>query len=171
MLRISEAAALTWNDMETQPDGSGRLLIRRSKTDPDGEDSVAFLSSQIMAALKPIDNAATDSDSMFVLNPSQISRRIKRAAHTAGLRDGFSGHAPRVGMTRCPEERMRFRSRWIFPARVPPQTAQGALLQLVASSPDRVHVHRSTTRNVEVRGRVRPCRVCGSEHPAVEPGP
>ena len=100
MLRISEAAALTWNDIETQPDGTGRLLIRRSKTDPDGEGSVAFLSSQTMAALKLMRNGAAGSDSIFVLNPGQMSRRIKRAAQTAGLGDGFSGHSPRVGMTR-----------------------------------------------------------------------
>ena len=100
LLRISEAAALTWNDMETQPDGTGRLLIRRSKTDPDGEGSVAFLSAHTIAALKLIHNGATGSDRMFGLNPGQLSRRIKRAAQTAGLGDGFSGHSPRVGMTR-----------------------------------------------------------------------
>ena len=35
MLRVSEAADLTWKDIETEADGSGRLLIRRSKTDPE----------------------------------------------------------------------------------------------------------------------------------------
>ena len=33
MLRRSEAAALEWADVELRPDGSGRLTIRRSKTD------------------------------------------------------------------------------------------------------------------------------------------
>ena len=33
MLRRSEAAALTWLDIESQPDGSGVLTIRRSKMD------------------------------------------------------------------------------------------------------------------------------------------
>ena len=44
MLRVSEAAALTWNDIVTETDGTGRLLIRRSKTDAEGEGAVAFLS-------------------------------------------------------------------------------------------------------------------------------
>ena len=35
-LRVSEAAAFTWSDVERWPDGSGRLTIRRSKTDPAG---------------------------------------------------------------------------------------------------------------------------------------
>ena len=32
MLRVSEAAALTWTDIEYEADGTGRLLVRRSKT-------------------------------------------------------------------------------------------------------------------------------------------
>ena len=31
MLRVSEAAALTWGDLFAEPDGTGRLMIRRSK--------------------------------------------------------------------------------------------------------------------------------------------
>ena len=45
MLRVSEAAALTWSDVATEADGTGRLLIRRSKTDAEGEGAVAFLST------------------------------------------------------------------------------------------------------------------------------
>ena len=52
MLRVSEAAALSWADIETQDDGSGRLLIRRSKTDAAGEGVVVFLSSHTMDALE-----------------------------------------------------------------------------------------------------------------------
>ena len=100
MLRISEAAALSWDDIQTQPDGTGRLLIRSSKTDRDGEGFVAFLSAQTMAAVELVRNGATGSDSIFGLHPSQIARRIKKAAQAAGLGDGFSGHSPRVGMAR-----------------------------------------------------------------------
>ena len=45
MLRVSEAAVLTWKDIMTEADGTGRLLIRRSKTDSEGEGAVAFLSA------------------------------------------------------------------------------------------------------------------------------
>ena len=98
MLRVSEAAVLTWRDIETVADGSGRLLIRRSKTDPEGGGAVAFVSVQTMAALKRIRKGALDSDSVYGLRPNQISRRIKKAAQAVGLGDGFSGHSPRVGM-------------------------------------------------------------------------
>jgi len=98
MLRVSECAALTWGDIESVPDGSGRLLIRRSKTDPDGEGAVVFVSPQTMAALASIRNGAQVGFRVFELSPNQISLRIKKAALAAGLGDGFSGHSPRVGM-------------------------------------------------------------------------
>ncbi len=41
LLRVSEAAALTWADIDAQPDGTGRLMIRRSKTDPAGAGALA----------------------------------------------------------------------------------------------------------------------------------
>ncbi len=98
MLRVSECAALMWSDIETVPDGSGRLLIRRSKTDPDGEGAVVFVSAPTMAALASIRNGAPSGFRVFELGPNQISLRIKKAAVAAGLGDGFSGHSPRVGM-------------------------------------------------------------------------
>ena len=98
LLRVSECAALTWSDIETAPDGSGRLLIRRSKTDPDGEGAVLFVSPQAMAALASIRNGAPAELRVFELSPNQISLRIKKAAVAAGLGEGFSGHSPRVGM-------------------------------------------------------------------------
>ena len=98
MLRVSECAALTWGDIETVLDGSGRLLIRRSKTDPDGKGAVVFVSAQTMESLASIRNGAAAELRVFELSPNQISIRIKKAALAAGLGDGFSGHSPRVGM-------------------------------------------------------------------------
>ena len=100
MLRVSEAAALTWRDIVAEADGTGRLLIRHSKTDSEGEGAVAFLSGPTMVALELICRAKAATDSVFGLRPNQISRRIKQAAQAAGLGDGFSGHSPRVGMAR-----------------------------------------------------------------------
>ena len=100
MLRISETAALTWNDIHAEFDGTGRLLIRRSKADPEGQGAVAFVSAPAMAALQQMRDRAPDTGSVFDLSPNQISRRIKQAAQSAGLGDGFSGHSPRVGMAR-----------------------------------------------------------------------
>ena len=100
LLRVSEAAVLTWRDIAAEADGTGRLLIRRSKTDTEGEGTVAFLSSQTMATLRLIRRGTADSECVFGLRPNQISKRIKQAAEAAGLGDGFSGHSPRVGMAR-----------------------------------------------------------------------
>lgn len=99
LLRRSEAAALTWGDIETQGDGSGCLAIRVSKSDPEGCGRVQYLGTEAMrdvAAIRPPQAALTDP--VFGLCASQIGRRIKRAAAAAGLGDGFSGHSPRVGM-------------------------------------------------------------------------
>ena len=100
MLRVSEAAALTWADIVAEPDGTGRLLIRRSKTDPEGEGAVAFLSTQTMALLAALRAGAEAGASVFGLSPNQMAKRIKQAAQAAGLGEGFSGHSPRVGMAR-----------------------------------------------------------------------
>ena len=100
MLRVSEAAELTWNDVSAEADGTGRLLIRRSKTDSEGQGAIAFLSSQTMDALGSIRYTDRGTASVFGLCPNQIARRIKQAARAAGLGDGFSGHSPRVGMAR-----------------------------------------------------------------------
>ena len=100
MLRVSEAAVLTWSDIVSEADGTGRLLIRRSKTDAEGEGAVGFLSVQTMEALRLVCGARVSTDTVFGLRPNQISRRIKQAAQAAGLGDGFSGHSPRVGMAR-----------------------------------------------------------------------
>ncbi len=100
LLRVSEAAELLWGDIEEEEDGTGRLLIRRSKTDPEGEGAVAFLSAPTMDSLRTIRAGAPDDGRVFGLSAGSISRRIGQAAYAAGLGEGFSGHSPRVGMAR-----------------------------------------------------------------------
>ena len=100
LLRVSEAAAIRWEDIEEEEDGTGRLLIRRSKTDGEGKGAVVFVSAPTMRSLEPIRHGASGEDGVFGLRPRQISMRIKQAARAAGLGEGFSGHSPRVGMAR-----------------------------------------------------------------------
>ncbi len=100
MLRVSEAAALTWADIAAEPDGTGRLLIRRSKTDPEGAGAIAFLAAPTMALLDVIRAGATGRARVFGLHRNQMTKRIKQAAHAAGLGELFSGHSPKVGMAR-----------------------------------------------------------------------
>ena len=104
-LRVSEAAALAWSDVERWPDGSGRLTIRRSKTDPAGEGAVVAVTPACIRALdaiRPEDpEDPEDQASVFQLAARQMANRIKAACHAAGL-DGnaFSGHSGRVGLAR-----------------------------------------------------------------------
>ena len=100
LLRVSEAVALTWGDLVTEQDGTGRLLIRRAKTDPEGEGAVLFIAAPTMARLAAIREDAAAGDRIFGLRRKQVAQRIKQAARAAGLGDGFSGHSPRVGMAR-----------------------------------------------------------------------
>ena len=101
MLRRSEAAALTWSDVELRENGTGLINIRRSKTDPEGEGIALYLGRDAVAALRTIQPAGElldPNNSVFGLAQQQIGRRVKAAAKAAGLGDGFSGHSGRVGM-------------------------------------------------------------------------
>lgn len=98
LLRVSEASAVTWADIEARSDGSGRLLIRRSKTDQEAMGFIAYMSRYTMSYLEKIRHGAHDTTRVIGLRPNQIAKRIKRASQQAGLGDGFSGHSCRVGM-------------------------------------------------------------------------
>ena len=102
LLRRREAVGLKWSDLTVMPDGSGRLLIRRSKTDREGRGKVVYVPRATVKALAAIrDENAKPSDSMFGLRSGEgIRLRIRDAAKYAGLGDGYTGHSPRVGMTR-----------------------------------------------------------------------
>ena len=101
LLRVSEAARLRWGDVEVQQDGSGRIFVRRSKSDQEGAGSSLYLGETAvkdLLAIRP-EAAVIDPEALvFGLSISQIERRIRAAALAAGLGDGFSGHSGRVGM-------------------------------------------------------------------------
>ncbi len=119
LLRLSEAAALRWKHIELESNGTGRLRIKRSKTDPAGTGAVGFLSREIVRALKAIrppepqtgsfytfsvyaqPAAPYDPEaSVFGLSARSVSNRIRAAAQAAGLPGSFYGHSARVGMAR-----------------------------------------------------------------------
>ena len=127
LLRRSEAAAITWADIEQAGDGSGRLTVNRSKTDQTAEGFVLYLGPVAMKALGVIRPAHLNPASpVFGLSPKQISRRIKAAAEAAGLEGAFSSHSARVGMARdlaasgCELPALMTAGRWtssVMPAR------------------------------------------------------
>ena len=107
LLRRSEAAALTWADIEAAGDGSGRLTIRRAKGDQEGRGEIVYIGTAALDALEAIRPGAAGPGAPVFASPrgpgkalseSAITRAIDRAARRAGLGAGFSGHSPRIGM-------------------------------------------------------------------------
>ena len=99
LLRRAEAAAIVWDDIEWAPDGSARLTIPHSKTDQTGTGAVLYIgrtAAEALATIRP-DNPRPQ-DLVFRLQGDQIGRRIRAAAHAAGLTGEYTGHSPRVGM-------------------------------------------------------------------------
>ena len=177
LLRVSEAAALRWEDIVEEEDGTGRLLIRRSKTDKEGEGAVAFISAPTMQRLSSIRNGAEEEDRIFSLGPRQVSMRIKQAASAAGLGEGFSGHSPRVGMARdlarvgTELPRLMTAGRWRSP-RMPAlytrneSVARGAVAQYYGIGGRRLESREAGTKRIGANGE----RVRGGEIPMGNPG-
>ena len=120
-LRRSEAAALTWGDVQRWDDGSGRITVARSKTDAEAQGAVVAITPAAMHALDAIRPADAGGEvKVFGLSESQIARRVKVIAKAAGLADWefFSGHSGRVGMARrmaqngAPTHEIERQGRW-----------------------------------------------------------
>ena len=120
-LRRSEAAALTWGDVQRWDDGSGRITVVRSKTDAEAQGATVAITPAAMKALDAIRPAGVGAEvKVFGLSESQIARRVKVIARAAGLADWefFSGHSGRVGMARrmaqngAPTHEIERQGRW-----------------------------------------------------------
>ena len=120
-LRRSEAAALTWGDVQRWDDGSGRITVVRSKTDSEAQGAVVAITCSALQAVEAIRPLGVDGGvRVFGLSESQISRRVKAIAKSAGLPgwELFSGHSGRVGMARrmaqngAPTHEIERQGRW-----------------------------------------------------------
>ena len=120
-LRRSEAAALTWGDVQRWDDGSGRITVVRSKTDVEAQGATVAITPAAMGALSATRPAGAGGEAkVFGLSESQIARRVKAIAKAAGLADWefFSGHSGRVGMARrmahngAPTHEIERQGRW-----------------------------------------------------------
>ena len=101
LMRRSEAATLTWNDIEFRDDGAALITLRRSKTDQEAEGVVLYVgreAAQALLAIRPALELLDPGASVFGMTTRHIGNRIKAAAEAAGLGEGFTGHSGRVGM-------------------------------------------------------------------------
>jgi site-specific recombinase XerD len=109
--RRSEPARLIVADLQPAEDGSGTVLIARSKTDQEGQGSVGYLAPRTMAALGAWLGAAGITEGPLfrgvhragrlgrALEPGEVARIFKKLAARAGLDPAaVSGHSCRVGM-------------------------------------------------------------------------
>jgi len=115
MARRSELVALDVEDFTFMEDGSGRVMIRRSKTDQLGEGSLAYLSPDTVEYLKAwLKVSGISSGAVFRrligrrrvgprLNVDAIAQTFKRVAEFVGMTENemqqVSGHSIRVGAT------------------------------------------------------------------------
>jgi integrase len=115
LARRGELVALEIKDIDFHPDGTGLALIRRGKTDTEGQGRSAYLSRETVRWLKLwLEQAGIDDKAVFrrligknqvggPLNPGSIAPIFKRVAQWIGMPERFvdqvSGHSTRVGAT------------------------------------------------------------------------
>jgi site-specific recombinase XerD len=113
LARRGELVALEVRDLDFHPDGTGQALIRRGKTDAEGQGRVAYLSRESVRWLKVwLERAGITEGAVFrrligqtqvgeSLNPGSVAPIFKRVAQWIGmparLVSQVSGHSTRVG--------------------------------------------------------------------------
>ena len=118
LLRRSEAAALTWGDVEFRDDGAALVTLRRSKTDQEAEGTVLYVgreAAQALQAIRPAPELLDPGASVFGMTTRHIGNRVRAATKAAGLGEGYHrpfrprGHGPGPGeerrRTACADDR------------------------------------------------------------------
>ena len=119
-LRRSEAAALTWGDIQFWEDSSARITIQKSKNQV--EPATVAVTETTARALREIQPDGAEhlvsEAQVFGLTGETLANRIRSAASAAGLGNGFSGHSGRIGMARrmvaagAPTATVQHQGRW-----------------------------------------------------------
>ena len=113
LLRRSELVSLEVSDLALEPDGSATLLVRTSKTDPEGKGAVLFLARDTVSLVNAwlarsgvtegrlVRSVRKDETVGRMLDPSQVPRIYKTMALHAGVPAdavvALAGHSTRVG--------------------------------------------------------------------------
>ena len=134
MLRVSELCALVVEDATFEPDGSGRLVIRSSKTDQEGKGAVQYLGPRTVKRIRVwLEKAGFSTGPLFrrvrrgnvvgnqALSVSGLRLVLKRRAAAADIEGRVSGHSLRVGSAQSLVEHgatvveMQIDGRWSSP--------------------------------------------------------
>ena len=115
LARRGELVALEVRDLDFHPDGTGLAMIRRGKSDAEGQGRMAYLSRETVRWLKIwLERAGISEGEVFrrvigqkeigvPLNPGSIAPIFKRVAQWIGMSERVvrqvSGHSTRVGAT------------------------------------------------------------------------
>jgi integrase len=114
LLRRSEIVALLVEDIVQAADGSGTVLVRRAKTDQEGEGAIKYLAPDTMGHLDAwVSGAALTRGPLFrpvtkggrvrpgALGDAEVYRIYREIAAAAGVKLARppSGHSTRVGAT------------------------------------------------------------------------
>lgn len=152
LARASELVALRWEDLAVDADGDGTVLIRRSKTDQEGEGRVRWIDRATIAALQDWRRA----------HDAELARRA--AAEAARLDELQARRFPR---SRWPQGRQRLHparqpvplewvdSPFLFRGLAPHYAADRALgwsLQLSTASVSRIIKRRMEEAGFDSRG-------------------
>jgi integrase len=116
LARRSELVALEVRDLDLHPDGTGQALIRRGKTDAEGQGRMAYLSRETVRWLKVwLENAQIENGPIFrrLIGRAPGWRSIKFWKHRADLQAG-SAMDRYAGTSGEPCERA-FDARWRDP--------------------------------------------------------
>ena len=111
LVRRSELVALAVEDLAVAEDGTGTVLVRKSKTDQAGEGSVRFLAADTVPLVRawlaaagigagPIFRPVSKGGAVgaAALAAGKVARIVKERAQRAGVDPaGLSGHSTRVG--------------------------------------------------------------------------
>jgi len=109
LLRIGEAVAIDCEHITTVFDGSGRLMLLRSKTDQEGKGTSLFLTNRTVDAIRQLQQGAGFNtgplfrrmvkgdrmcDGRLTVDGARLA--IKASAERVGIK-GVSGHSLRIG--------------------------------------------------------------------------
>ena len=113
LCRRAELVQLQIDDLTIKPDGSGTILVRKSKADQFGDGRLAYLSAEALTHLhRWLDAASLKTGPIFrgirgtqlmpdALHPYSVARILKDRSRDAGLDKTLvaklSGHSMRVG--------------------------------------------------------------------------